>query len=329
MRRAWTWHVLMNDAGEGGGGGDAGGAGGGDGQAGGGSAALGGGAGGGDAGQSGGSSGASGAGGGGPEIPAWAQGFESQELQQLVATKQYGDAEALAQAYQHATAKLGKNPDKLLELPDDMSNADAMGAIWTTLGRPEEPGGYQVEVQDEAMAPIADRMKQIVWDAGVSNEGFQKIINGFAELQGGLNGVAEQQSAADFEASISSARSKYGEKFEEVRAAGLAATKQLGWGDEVLDALVGALKPAGLIDFAYQLSMSMGEHSMDFGSEGGQGAGGFKNAAAAKAEWNRLKNDPDWQERMKNGDPTAIAQRDRLIEIFSTDDEASGVEVLR
>jgi len=329
MRRAWTWHVLMNEAGGGeAGGGDAGGAGG-EGQTGGGSAALGGEAGGGDAGQGGGSGDPSGAGGGGPEVPAWAQGFESQELQQLVATKQYGDPEALAQAYQHATAKLGKNPDKLLELPDDLDDADSMGAVWTALGRPETPAGYKLEGVDPAMQPIADQMAQVVWDAGISNEQWQKVAVGFGSIKGGLDNLGQQQSQADFEASIATARSKYGEKFDEVRAAGLQATQQLGWGDKELDALVGALGPAGLIDFAYSLSKSTGEHSMDFGGEGGAGTGGFKNAAAAKAEWDRLKNDPDWQERMKKGDPTAIQQRDRLIEIFSIDEEASGNVVLR
>ena len=46
----------------------------------------------------------------------WAEGF-SPELREMVALKKYADPESLAQAYFHASKKLGKSPDSLLELP--------------------------------------------------------------------------------------------------------------------------------------------------------------------------------------------------------------------
>lgn len=268
------------------------------------------------------------------QVPEFAAGWGDEGLKQMVVTKGYKDPESIAQAYQHAVAKLGKNPDSLIELPSDTNDMESMAPIFKALGRPDDPGGYDmngVEIH-EANVPIASRMAEVVHKEGLSQKQFHGIIGGFNEIQTDLQRLADQEKQQAFDASMATAKSQYGEKLPEMQKAGFEAMEKLGVDADVLDAIaLSKAGPKGLLDFAYQVSQFVLEGSMDFGNEGGgpQNGGGFKgNPQQAASQLAALQKDPDFAAKYVANDAEAVALVDRLTTIMSQDPEASGNTIL-
>lgn len=78
---------------------------------------------------------------------AWYETFADQTLAASPAVQRFKTPEEAAKGYVNAIAKLGKDPDSLIELPKDPADADAMRAVFTRLGLPDTPEGYGLALE--------------------------------------------------------------------------------------------------------------------------------------------------------------------------------------
>jgi len=251
-------------------------------------------------------------------VPDWAAEF-SPELREMVASKKYGDPESLAQAYMHASKKLGKSPESLLELPSDWSDTDAAGKVWNQLGRPESVEGYTVEFGEGDQAQqLGNRLSSKAWELGLTQDQWQGVVNEFTSTGVELNetmGVealaqAEQKSAAE----MAEVRQLWGENFDGNLARGKSAIQAIGIPNEVLDAIEGQMGTKGVLEWAFNLSRVVGEHTVETGDS--QRAV-FHDGESALAEYKRMVADPAIVEARNRAEPAVTRKIDQLIEVIS------------
>ena len=253
-----------------------------------------------------------------PQVPDWAEGF-SPELREMVASKKYADPESLAQAYMHASKKLGKSPDSLLELPSDWGDQEAAGKVWNQLGRPESADGYEIEFGDSEQAQqLGQRLSGKAWELGLTQAQWQGVVAEFTssgvELNDSMTEQAQQEAAQKSSAEIAQVRQLWGESFDEHLARGRSAVKAIGLPDDVLTTNESSIGTKGVLEWAFNLSRVVGEHSVDTGD--GQ-MGTFHDGESALAEYKRMVSDPAVVQARNAGDMTVTRKLDQLIDVIS------------
>lgn len=129
----------------------------------------------------------------------WTEGF-SDEMKGYMETKGFADAGALANSYQSLEKLRGVPEERLLSLPADMSDLEAMSPVYTKLGRPDEAGGYTNVLgdgfNDEVFKSISERAHQV----GLGDGQFQALQEIMSEQSTQLKEQMDADSAASFDA---------------------------------------------------------------------------------------------------------------------------------
>lgn len=262
------------------------------------------------------------------EVPAYASEWSSPELQQLVAGKKYADTEQVAQAYQHAVAKLGADPSKLLTVPD-WEDADASGKFFDSLGRPAEASGYtMLEGMDAGDQDIATRMQNGIHPLGLTDKQWTGVQKVFQDVGAeGLNAL-EQRQSEDYSAAKARLTTKWGGDFAANEKLGQQAVARLEIPIEALEGIESKLGYEGTMEWALALAGKVGEHSIDTGSGGGPEQFQMTPAEALN-EYERMKADPEIVAKANAGDRAVIDRRNRLIEIISAEQSRDNTLTLR
>ena len=77
----------------------------------------------------------------GEVAPSWTEGF-SDEMRGYIETKGFSDPAALATSYQNLEKLRGVPEERLVQLPADMSDLEAMAPVYSKMGRPETADAY-------------------------------------------------------------------------------------------------------------------------------------------------------------------------------------------
>lgn len=268
--------------------------------------------------------GASGAGGGQGGAPAgqpqdWTGGL-SQEHRGFVETKGWKDPGSLLESYRGLERMLGGPREKLVRLPDSDADKDGWNQVYSRLGRPETPDQYElppVQVGD-GQVDLSGDFRAMAHELGLSKSQAKGLAEKFGGKLAALHQQSEEQRAAQVEADLGSLRREWGGEYEANVAAGQRAVKALGWDVPTVEKLEGALGTKGLFQLVARIGRGMGE--ADF-VEGGAGEADARGAfgmtpAAARAKYDAMMGDPEFQKRLLSEDPTirraAIAERQRL-----------------
>lgn len=258
----------------------------------------------------GGQPGAGGAGGDGGQ--PWYASIQNEELRGYAQTKGFKDPAAVLESYRNFEKLQGVPQDRLLRLPDKADDP-AWDGIYSRLGRPEKPEGY--EFQFEGDAAFANRMAAAMHKAGISKAGAQALN---AEWNAYVKEIIEadtrdkqQKDAADLQALNAEWGAKYKENEELARRAG----REFGLSEDDFAAVAGSLGSSKALKLFQAIGAKMAEPA-SFDPAGAGGKGGFGlTAEQAKARIDTLKGDRDWVTKYLNGDATAKDEMSRLQQI--------------
>ena len=251
-------------------------------------------------------------------VPSWAEQF-SPELREMVATKQYGDPESLAQAYMHASQKLGKNPESLLEIPSDWSDTEAAGKVWDQLGRPASASDYTIEFgESEQAQQIGTRLSSKAWELGLTQDQWQGVVSEFTatgvEINDTMGEQKQQEAGQKSAAEMAEVRQLWGDNFDANLQRGRSAVRALGLEDSDIQAIEAQRGTKGVLEWAYNLSRVVGEHAVETGDS--QQAV-FHDGESALAEYKRMSSDPAVVKARNAGDETVTRKLDQLIDVIS------------
>ena len=85
----------------------------------------------------------------------------------------------MARAYVGMEKRLGVPADRLLTLPEDRANPEAMADVYRALGRPDAPDGYAVKVADGAPEYLSSYAKDLATELhplGASKAVLDKVV---------------------------------------------------------------------------------------------------------------------------------------------------------
>lgn len=242
--------------------------------------------------------------------PFW-DGFKNPELRGYMAKKQFADPEILADSYRNLEKFHGVPQDKLLKLPDNLEDPEAVKPILAKLGfsAPETADDYKFTDIEGADPEFAKTAAGWMHELGVPERLARPLAEkwtAFAKAQGeAIMAEAAEQTAVE----LGALQAEWGGKYDENVEAARRAVRSFGFSQEQLEAIEQSVGAAEMYRKFKAIGDKLGESNF---VEGNAKPKGFASPEAALSEIASLKNDKDFAKRLMAGDQSAKERWARL-----------------
>lgn len=242
----------------------------------------------------------------------WYAGIADEGLRGYVQQKGFKDAGALAESYRNFEKLQGVPQDRLLKLPDKPDDP-AWDGIYSRLGRPEKPEGYELKFDgDDA---LAKRMSAAMHKAGIP-KGAAAALN--EEWNGYVTELIQQNEKAQQErdaAELSTLRGKWGADYDKHVEQGRRAGREFGLSEQEFQSISASLGSGKTLELFQKIGAKLGE-AAPFNPNGSGGGSGFgMTPEAAKARIQSLSGDKDWIGKYLAGGAAEKEEMTRLQQI--------------
>ncbi len=223
-------------------------------------------------------------------------------------------SEALLKSYQNLEKLRGVPAERLLTLPENLEDAEAMGPIRERLGfaPPKEAKEYGFATVEGVDPNRATVLEGLAHKHGVPAKMAQGFFQELAQLEKAEITAQETKYAEELAAEKSSLKSDLGDKWDAFLETARRAQRRFGLDDEGIAALEDSLGYAKAMRYFAQVGEAMGEAPV-IGAEKKDSA--FMGPEAAKVRIAELKSNQEWVGRYLAGDKAAQAEMRRLQEI--------------
>ena len=194
------------------------------------------------------------------ESTPWTNGFSEDDLG-FVQNKGYESPEALLKAYRNLNKHMGASEKNLLRMPDP---GEPMDEVFSRLGRPEAAKDYTfTQVEGFEGGERLERMRETAFGKGVSQEGFQSIVDEF------VAGEIEQKKAeADiklsaFNAENESMKLEWGKDYQKKVDIADSTARAMNLSDEFRNSIRDAVGPKAAIEFLNEVGKLTGEDNIN------------------------------------------------------------------
>lgn len=249
-----------------------------------------------------------------PAKPFYSE-FKNAELRGYSEIKGFKDPEALTESYRNMEKLLGVPKDRLLHLPENIEDAEAMKPIMERLklSPPENPDGYGFTTLEGADPEFAKVAATWMHEAGVTAAQAKMLATKQMEWQKGQNEAAERAENEEAQADMGRLQAEWNTKYNDKLESARRAMRQFGVDEDTLksiEAHVGAAKILKLFN-------SIGEATSEarFIEGGGVKPGFGMTAEGAKARIAELRSDKAWLAKYVGGDKAALNEMLRLQQI--------------
>ncbi|MGE0533153.1 MAG: hypothetical protein AB7P35_17730 [Hyphomonadaceae bacterium] len=211
----------------------------------------------------------------------------------------------------------GVPAERLLTLPENLEDAEAMRPIYERLGlaAPETSDAYGFVTMEGADPTFAKAAEDAFHKAGIPPRYAKAMAewwNGYsAQMQGAVLKEAEEETALELGRLKAEWGGGYDEKVEKARR----AVRHLGLSEEHLQSIETATGAADLYRVFASAHDRMGLAEAAFVEGGAKNSGFALTPEAAKIKIEELKSNREWAGRYLAGDKAAIAEMRRLQEI--------------
>lgn len=250
--------------------------------------------------------------------PTWADSFDA-DTKQWVAGKGWDklapDAvlPELVKGYRGAESKLGISPDQLLRLPGKDAKPEDMRQVWTKLGLPEKPEGYEIQAPEGSDGEFLKMALGKFHELGVPKPMAHGVISWWNEQMAAKQEAEIGKWNQRFDTEVAALKSAWGQDYDKhidlsnrvLRAGGADTEKQ-----KQLEQVWG---PKFFREFFAKFGGMVGEHRF-VGGENQQGQFGM-SAEGAKQRIADLNKDAAWKAAFLNGDADKKAEWTRLHEV--------------
>lgn len=222
----------------------------------------------------------------------------------LVSERQWKAPGDLVNSYRNLEKLTGVPAERLVKLPGADGKPEEWDSVYTRLGRPEKPEGYNIQVAkggDEKFAGALRTGFHTLGLSGKQGEGVTKIITDY------VTAVGKEQNDAFIAKGAEGAeklKTEWGAEHDARLALAKQAAKVFGYDDATVDALQRVKGYDGVMKHLHDLGKRLGE--ADFvGSDAPRPGAGKMTAQEAQAEITRLRADKSWVSKWITGDAEA------------------------
>ncbi len=241
--------------------------------------------------------------------------FKNPELRGFAEVKGFKDADSLLDSYRNLEKLRGVPEKRLLTLPENMEDAEAMKPVMARLGlaAPEKPEDYGFVTMEGADPEFSGTAQTWMHEIGVP----PKMATAIAER---WNKYAAERAAADDAAYAETVavekgqlQAEQGAKFDAYIEEGNRAAARFGLDAEAITDLQASIGFKKTMTFLNAVGKGLGES--EFVEGGGEKKGFALTPDAARTKIEALRSDAGWTSKFMNGDVTAKAEWTRLHQI--------------
>lgn len=135
----------------------------------------------------------------------------------------------LAKSYVNVNKLVGADKNAVLKLPNSPDDKDGWNNVYSKLGRPEKPEGYEVSkfkevagVDEKSLGEIA----QVAHQHGVSKDALQAIVGKYLEQVGGAKTQTDEQVQETIKGYTDNLKKEWGDAYETKTSKVLETLKQ-------------------------------------------------------------------------------------------------------
>lgn len=231
--------------------------------------------------------------------------------------------EGLIKGYKELEKMKGAPADRLVVLPEDMADPEAMKAVYSKLGVPKEVGDNYNDMGDVPEGlPIDDGFKgamaEAAHEAGISPAQFKQLAEKWNGMVVGQQGAMQEQITAQGETEIKELEKEWGAAYSGRVELAKRAVSQFGAAD-MLDKIEGQQGAAGVIKLFANIADAMGEHKFVEPEGGGPAFGKTPQQYAAdkKALTDEIKADPKRLALYNSGKGSDVEKMNQLRKLAS------------
>lgn len=215
--------------------------------------------------------------------------------------------------YRGAEQKLGVPADQLLRLPGANAKPEDWTPIWTKLGRPEKPEGYEIKPPEGDAGEFLKTATGWFHTLNMPKAMAQGLASKWGEY------VTQQQEAAvgrwnqRFETEVNELKQAWGQDYDKHMDLSNRVLRAAGFTEEEQKAMEQALGPKAFRERFAKFGSSVGEHRFAGTQQGQQGFG--MSAEAARARIGERGKDQEFMKKLFAGDADAKGEWTRLHEV--------------
>ncbi len=250
-----------------------------------------------------------------PAGPDWLTGA-SEDTMALAIGKGWKDAGAVVESYRNLE-RFSKGAKDVVGIPD-FDNAEAAGAFYNKLGRPEAVDGYDfTEVNNPG--PALDWFKEAAHGAGLTQRQALALSKGFSEYETNQNTQTTETQAADYTKGVDVLRKEFGAGFDKQ-----VELSKRGWAGQGVDSesmtfLEQKLGVEAAVHLGIALAQGKGEDTF-IGTEGSSGGFGAMTPVQARQKIGELMADTqflDVYQKQKGPAHTAAVEKMRQLHSYA------------
>ena len=242
-------------------------------------------------------------------LPDWLATL-SPDLQAKAVQKGWKSPENAIEAFIGAERKLGGDPDSFLKLPKDADDVEGWVNARRAMGVPDSPDGYTLEGIEagEGEMDLRPALREAAHKTGLSEK---QAVMMATELLAGVDAAeahhAELRAAQNRESGEKQILDWGPHADRNMKLANLGF-ERMGI-DQATVEMVMSTAQARSLAMSYALATS--EQSTSFENPGGSES---SDPGTLDARIKAMNSDPDFQERLKRNDPSALKERSELYE---------------
>lgn len=228
-------------------------------------------------------------------------------------------------AHRAAEQFIGVPPNQLLRLPKDAADEQGWKSLWTRLGTPDTPAGYDFSTIKNAdgtdlEASLLERFRTTAANLKLPKDMATGMVQDFVKQQAEARAESEAATAAAVLAEKSKLAANWGPNMQSNMLVAQNAAKALGISPEVVVALEKNVGYAQTMEMFRNIGSKIGEDT--FVSNAFSGApGGVMTREAAMARMTELKVDSAWTAKFLSGDAAATREFQNLTTIMAGGDD--------
>lgn len=243
------------------------------------------------------------------------------QLKEWVEAKGFQDVDTALKSHRNLEKFVGAPADEILRLPKD-AGPDQQREVLQRLGLPGEPGGYEIPIPDNLPHDegFVNWSKEAFHKAGLTKSQAESLANEWNEFVGGMATEQDQNYEAKVEAEDQTLRREWGNGYDRQINVAKSAAQQLGFDENVLNAMEQNMGFDGTMKFLANLGQKLGEDNFVDGEAREKGFHSRMTPAEAKQAWAAMTSDPEKMKALNDKNHAAhkemLARKSELFQVM-------------
>lgn len=247
-----------------------------------------------------------------PEGVSWLGENADPELVGYVQNKGWKQPADVLEGYRNLEKMRGVPAERLLTLPANDADEATRAQFYEKLGRPKEPAGYEFDLGENN--PFDGPLREAFHKHGVSKEQAEGVLKDYLAAEQAHMTRQQEEHALNVQTEHKALLKEWGQAAEQNLDTVRQAQKALGWDNDTLDKVAGALGHRKTMEMLHSIGMRKGE--ADFVVGNGGGGNQMLTPGQARAKIAELRNDKGWADRYLKGDSKARAELQALTKFL-------------